>query len=163
SRAEIARLLDFFRRGATTLVSAPEGKLTTGLFVCLMALLLIRTLTPPHVFDEVIYHLPVTREFVDQGRIFPNFNNAMGNQPFLIQMIYAVCLMAGSDIAAKIFSLALAVATALALYGFCERFVTRRVAAIAVFVFFAAGMVTEVSVTTRVDVSVAGMLFVTTY
>ena len=163
SRAEIPRLIDSIRRSVTSIVSAPEGKLATGVFLFLMALLLFRAATPPHVFDEAIYHLPVTREFVDQGRVFPNFNNSMGNQPFLIHMIYALCLMAGSDIAAKFFSLGLAVATGLALYGFCERFISRRVAAIAVFVFFAAGMVTEVAVTTRVDVTVAGMLFVATY
>jgi hypothetical protein len=132
-------------------------------FLAAMALLFIRAATPPHVYDEAIYHLPVTREFVSQGRIFPNFNNSMGNQPFLIHMIYALCLMAGSDIAAKFFSLGLSIATALALYGFCERYVTRRVAAFAVFAFFAAGMVVEVAATTRVDVIVAGMLFVTTY
>jgi hypothetical protein len=160
SRAEIRRLSGLIR-GAT--FSTPEDKLTILVFLCLMVLLLLRTATPPHVFDEAIYHLPVTRDFVAQGRIFPNFNNSMGNQPFLIHMIYALCLLAGSDIAAKFFSLALSIATALALYGFCERYVTRRVAAIAVSVFFAAGMVVEVSVTTRVDVTVAGMLFVTTY
>jgi hypothetical protein len=160
SRAEIRRLSGLIQ-GAT--FSAPEDKLTILVFLCLMALLLLRTATPPHVFDEAIYHLPVTRDFVAQGRIFPNFNNSMGNQPFLIHMIYALCLLAGSDIAAKFFSLALSIATSLALYGFCERYVTRRVAAIAVLVFFAAGMVVEVSVTTRVDVAVAGMLFVTTY
>jgi len=163
SRAEIPRLGHLSYRGVRTIASAPEGKLATGVLLFLLALLLVRTATPPYVFDEAIYHLPVTREFVAQGRIFPNFNNSMGNQPFLIHMIYALCLMAGSDIAAKFFSLALCVATALALYGFCERFVTRRVAAFAVFVFFAAGMVIEVGITTRVDVSVAGMLFVTTY
>jgi len=161
SRAEMRRVLDLIR--ATTFVSEPELKLPTLLFLAVMALLLIRAATPPHVFDEAIYHLPVTREFVNQGRIFPNFNNSMGNQPFLIHMIYALCLMAGSDIAAKFFSLGLSIATALALYGFCERYVTRRVAAIAVFVFFAAGMVVEVAATTRVDVIVASMLFVTTY
>jgi 4-amino-4-deoxy-L-arabinose transferase-like glycosyltransferase len=163
SRAEIPRLINLIHRAVTAIVSAPDGKLATGWFLFLLAILLVRTATPPHVFDEAIYHLPVTREFVDQGRVFPNFNNSMGNQPFLIHMIYALCLMAGSDIAAKFFSLALSLATALALYGFCERFVSRQVAAIAVFVFFAAGMVVEVSVTTRVDVAVAGMLFVTTY
>ena len=163
SRAEIRPLIDSISRAAKAVVSAPEEKLTTAVFLCLIALLLLRTATPPYVYDELIYHLPVTQEFVDQGRIFPNFNNSMGNQPFLIHMIYSLCLMAGSDIAAKFFSLALAIGTALALYGFCERFITRRVAAIAVFVFFAAGMVTEVAVTTRVDVSVAGMLFVATY
>lgn len=163
SRAEIPRLGDFIHRGVRTIVSAPEGKLATGVLLFVIVLLLVRTATPPYVFDEAIYHLPVTREFVEQDRIFPNFNNSMGNQPFLIHMIYALCLMAGSDIAAKFFSFALCVATALALYGFSQRFITRRVAAFAVFVFFAAGMVIEVGITTRVDVSVAGMLFVTTY
>lgn len=163
SRTEIPRLVDFIHRGVRTIVSAPEGKLATGVFLFLMALLLVRTATPPYVFDEAIYHLPVTRAFVDQGRVFPDFNNSMGNQPFLIHMIYALCLLAGSDIAAKFFSFALCVATALALYGFCDRFITRRVAMMAVFVFFAAGMVIEVGITTRVDVAVAGMLFVTTY
>jgi dolichyl-phosphate-mannose-protein mannosyltransferase len=163
ARAEILELIDLIRRALKSLASAHDAPLLTGLFLFVLALLLIRTATPPHVFDEAIYHLPVTRAFVDHGRVFPDFNNSMGNQPFLIHMIYALCLMAGSDIAAKFFSLALSVATALALYGFCERFVAQRVAAMAVFVFFAAGMVIELSVTTRVDVSVAGMLFVTTY
>ena len=163
SRAEIPKLIALTRRAVSTLASVQEGPLLTGLFLFVMALLLIRTATPPHVFDEAIYHLPVTREFVEHGRIFPDFNNSMGNQPFLIHMIYALCLIAGSDIAAKFFSLALSVATALALYGFCERFVSRRAAAFAVFVFLAAGMVIEISATTRVDVAVAGMLFVTTY
>lgn len=163
SRTEIRRIIDLSRHSIMTFVCEPELKLPFVLFLCLLAFLLIRTATPPYVFDEAIYHLPVTREFVDQGRIFPNFNNSMGNQPFLIHMIYALCLMAGSDIAAKFFSLAVSIATALAIYGFCGRYVTRRVATLAVFVFFAAGMVTEVAVTTRVDVSVAGMLFVATY
>src|ERR1041385_4484064 len=163
SRAEMRRLIDLLRRAGTTFIGDPELKFSNVLFVCVVALMLIRAATPPHVYDEAIYHLPVTREFVNQGRIFPDFNNSMGNQPFLIHMIYALCLMAGSDIAAKLFSLGLSLATALALYGFCERYLTRRVALIAVLAFFAAGMVVEVAATTRVDVIVAGMLFVTTY
>jgi hypothetical protein len=163
SRGEIRRVIDLIRHSATTFISEAESKLPVLLFLAAMALLLIRAATPPHVYDEAIYHLPVTLEFVTHGRIFPDFNNSMGNQPFLIHMIYALCLMAGSDIAAKLFSLGLSIATALALYGFCERYVTRRVAAFAVLAFFAAGMVVEVAATTRVDVTVAGMLFVTTY
>ena len=163
SRRDIPRLYHLVVEAFERATSTKEGKVFTGLFLFLAAFLSLRALTPPHVFDEAIYHLPVTRELVEQGKIFPNFNNSMGNQPFLIHMIYAICLIVGSDIAAKIFSLSLTIATALALYGFCERFLTRRVAVIAVFVFFAAGMVTEVAVTTRVDVSVAGILFVTAY
>src|ERR1044072_5318627 len=163
SRAEMRRLIDLLRRAGTTFIGDPEVKFSNVLFMCVVALMLIRAATPPHVYDEAIYHLPVTREFVNQRRIFPDFNNSMGNQPFLIHMIYALCLMAGSDIAAKFFSLGLSLATALALYGFCERYITRRVAAFAVLAFFAAGVVVDVARTPRVDGIVGGMLFVTTY
>lgn len=161
SHREIGKLL--IRKALKTTLSTSEGKILTGLLLGFAIMLLLRTATPPHGFDEAIYHLPVTRQFVDQGRIVPEFNNSMGNQPFLIHMVYAVCLLANSDIAAKLFNLALAVATSLALYGFCKRYVSSRVGVIAAIAFFAAGMVTEVAVTTRVDVSIAGILFVTTY
>jgi hypothetical protein len=48
-------------------------------------------------------------------------------------MIYAVCLMAKADIAAKLISLAIAVVSSFALYGFCVRFLTRRTAVVAMF------------------------------
>jgi 4-amino-4-deoxy-L-arabinose transferase-like glycosyltransferase len=163
SRREIHKLYHLIREALTTTLSTTDGKILTGLLVGFAILLLLRAATPPHVFDEAIYHLPVTHQFVDQGRIVPEFNNSLGNQPFLVHMIYAVCLMANSDIAAKLFNLALAVATSFALYGFCKRFVSSRVGVIAAIAFFAAGMVTEVAVTTRVDVSLAGIIFVTTY
>jgi 4-amino-4-deoxy-L-arabinose transferase-like glycosyltransferase len=78
-------------------------------------------------------------------------------------MIYALCLMANSDIAARVFNLFLALTTAFALYGFASRYLTRRVAVMSLFAFFAAGMVVEVAVTTRIDVTLAGMLFLATY
>ena len=145
------------------ILATTKGKFLLALFGCFTLLLILRASTPPYVFDENIYHMPVTAEFVKQGRVIPCFNNSMGNQPFLIHMIYAVCLLAGSDIAAKFFSLILALATALSLYAFSQRFLSPRIGILAAFSFFAAGMVTEVAVTTRVDVSVAGMLFVATY
>jgi len=146
---------------ATTLTR--ESRVVAALFLCLLAILILRTTTPPNTADELIYHLPVTKQFVQQGRIHAFYDNSLGNLPFLIQMIYALCLMAGSDIAAKFFSLFLAITTTFALYGFCSRFLTRRVGIVAMFAFFAAGIVVELAVTTRIDVSLAGMLFATTY
>jgi len=146
---------------ATTL--STETKIVTTLFLCLLAILFLRAATPPHVPDELIYHLPVTEHFVQQGQISADFNNSLGNVPFLVHMIYVICLMAGSDIAAKLLSLSLAIFIALALYGFCSRFLTRYVGVVAMFAFFAAGMVVEVAVTARIDVSLAGMLFLSTY
>jgi|SRR5215213_648269 len=143
--------------------TALEAKLVTGVFVAFLAFLVLRTLAPPYVADELIYHLPVPLQFVQAGRVFPSYDNSLGNMPFLLHMIYAVFLLAGSDVAAKLFSLFLAVATAVLLYAFCSRFITRRVGVVAMFAFFASGMIVELAITTRIDVSLAGMLFACTY
>lgn len=162
-RRELPGMYVLVNNSLKRFLATTNGRILFALFAGFTLLLVLRTATPPHVFDENIYHLPVTSEFVRQGRVVPCFNNSMGNQPFLIHMIYAVCLLTGSDIAAKFFSLIIALGTALSLYAFSRRFFSARTGFFAAFGFFAAGMVTEVAVTTRVDVSVAGMLFVATY
>jgi hypothetical protein len=135
----------------------------TLLFCAFAALLTLRALTPPHAYDEAIYHLPATRSFIDQGRVYPMVDNAAGNMPFLMQMIYAICLMAKTDIAARVFSLYVGLIGSLAIYGFCARFLSRRTGVVALFAFFGAGIVIEVAVTCRVDVSLSCMLFMATY
>jgi 4-amino-4-deoxy-L-arabinose transferase-like glycosyltransferase len=158
-----SRLYELARTGLQTINRDRESKLVAAIFTCLVILLTLRAAVPPNAADELIYHLPVTTQFVAAGRVYPMFDNALGNFPFLIHMIYALCVMAGSDIAARVFSLVLALTTAFALYGFCSRYLTRRVAVVSLFAFFAAGMVVEVGTTARIDVSLAGMLFVATY
>jgi len=133
------------------------------LFSILIIPLLLRAATPPYSPDEGIYQLAVPKLFVEQGRIFPTYDNFSGNMPMLIHMHYVICLMAKAEIAAKIFSLLLAASTAVMLYAFGKRFFGRVTGLFALFIFFAAGMVVEVAVTTRIDVTLAGMLFATTY
>lgn len=149
--------------GLRAALDSREGQVLAVLFSFLVALLFIRTFTPPNMGDELIYHLSIPQKFAEHGRIYPTYENLFGNLPFLVHMIYVLCQLAGSDIAAKLFSLFLAIATGFSLYGFCRRFLTRRIGVIALFGFFAAGMVVEVAVTARIDVSLAGVLFLTTY
>jgi hypothetical protein len=163
TRSHWPELYRTIKAGASRAALTRERQVVSVLFLCLIALFVLRALTPPSNGDELTYHLPVIKEFVDHGRIYPSYDNALGNVPFLIHMIYALCLMAGCDIAGKLFSLMLAMTTALALYAFCRRFLTPRVGVIALFAFFAAGLVVEIAVTARIDVSLAGMLFVATY
>ena len=151
-------------RASVAAATATRWRLALALlFGVLAAILMLRALTPPHAYDEAIYHLPATKSFIDHGRIYPLVDNAAGNMPFLMQMIYAICLMAKSDAATKVFSLYVALICALALYGFGARFLSRRTGVVAMFAFFAAGIVIEVAVTCRVDVSLACMLFMATY
>jgi 4-amino-4-deoxy-L-arabinose transferase-like glycosyltransferase len=146
------------------LARAATGTRLIGIaFLALVVVMALRTLLPPTSPDEAIYHLSVAKSFVGRCGLFPVYDNFSGNMPFLPQMIYAICLMAKSDIAAKLFSLILAITSSIAIYGFCARFLDRRTAIISLFAFFGAGMVVEVAVTARVDVSLAGMLFVAIY
>jgi len=160
---DIPQLRQILRSATQTALATRGPRLVSFLFVSFIAFLALRTLTPPHVADELIYHLPVPLQFVQQGRIFPSFDNSLGNQPFLLHMIYTLFLLAGSDVAAKLFSLFLAITTAVLIYAFCCRFLTRRVGVVAMFAFFASGMIVELAITTRIDVSLAGMLFACTY
>jgi 4-amino-4-deoxy-L-arabinose transferase-like glycosyltransferase len=159
---ELIRLYELSRDYLRSLHASPERIFCSAAFSFMLALFILRAATPPYSPDEAIYHLPVTQSFIEHGRVFPLTDNLSGNLPLLIHMLYAVCLMAKSDIAAKLLSLLLAVVSAFGLYAFCARFLSRRVGALALFAFFAAGMVIEIAVTARVDVTLAGMLFLTT-
>lgn len=163
TRRELTTSWELIKSALLSVTSTTERRLITSVFVGLVAVFVVRSATPPNAPDESIYHLAVPIQFVREGRVFPSYDNSLGNLPFLVHMIYAVCLLVRSDIAAKLFSLSLAVTTAIALYGFCNRFLTRRTGVFALFAFFAAGMVVEVGITTRIDVTLAGILFLATY
>jgi 4-amino-4-deoxy-L-arabinose transferase-like glycosyltransferase len=157
------KLKALLSRGMNELTDAKWLIAVALLFALWIASPLLRAATPPYSPDEGIYHLAIPKLFVEQNRIFPTYDNFSGNLPMLIHMHYAICLMARAEIAAKLFSLLLAVNTAVILYAFGKRFFGRVTGLFAFFSFFAAGIVVEVAVTTRIDVTLAGMLFGTTY
>src|SRR6185295_1708026 len=144
-------------------VIAKERRVVAILFCAMLVLLALRAALPPHAIDEAIYHLAAPKSFVEAGRIYPLYDNFSGDMPLLAHMFYVVCLIAKADIAARLFTLSLAVTTAIALYSFGARYFTRRMGVLAMFGFFGAGMVLEVSVTTRIDVTLAGMGFIALY
>ena len=163
ARGEILRLFGAVSEVTRRNLLRKGRRVTAVLFCALVMLLALRAALPPHAVDEAIYHLAAPKSFVDAGRIYALYDNFSGDMPLLVHMFYVVCLIAKADIAARLFSLALALTTAIALYAFCARFFTRKMGALAMFGLFGAGMVTEVAVTTRVDLTQAGMGFVALY
>lgn len=163
TRQSFFRINNLVDESLRTMARSRENKVTALLYLLLVAFLTLRAATPPTAADELIYHLSVTNDFVKHGCVYPMFDNSLGNFPFLIHMVYALGRLAGSDIAARLFSLLLAISTSFALLGFCSRYLARRIGVVAMFAFFAAGMVMEVAVTARIDVSLAGMIFMCTY
>lgn len=134
--------------------------LSFGLLVLLM---IFRALTPPHAVDEAIYHLASVKRFIGAGSLTPLYDIAQGNTHMLVHMLYVPCLMMGADSAAKLLSVGFALTIALALYAYARRFFDERTGYLAALAFFGAGMVVEVAITARIDVTLAGVLFVATY
>lgn len=163
SRREGLTLYAVIKQGIAAATATWLRRALSLMFCALVAVLILRAMTPPHDFDEAIYHLPATKSFIDHERVYPLVDNSLGNMPFLIQMIYAICLMAKTDTATKLFSLSMALTCGLAIYGFCARFLNRRTAVVAMFAFFGAGIVIEVAITCRIDLSLSCMLFLATY
>ena len=163
TRRSWMRLANLVNEGIQFLANHREAGVVAAIYGCLILLFVLRAAAPPTAADELIYHLPVPQSFVQRGAVYPLFDNSLGNFPFLIHMIYAVCMLAGSDIASRLISLFLAVGTSFAVFGFCSRYLNRRTAVVAMFAYFGAGIVVEIAVTSRIDTSLAGMLFLCTY
>jgi hypothetical protein len=132
-------------------------------FLSIILVMVLRALTPPHAYDEAIYHLAAVKRFLDAGSITPLYDLIQGNLHLLWHMLYVPCLMVGADSATKLLSVGFALVTALALYGYACRFLNQTTGYIAALALFGAGMVTQVATSARIDVTLAGVLFLATY
>jgi hypothetical protein len=92
-----------YRRSVESLDQSREERVVASIYVVFIAFLVLRAATVPNAPDELIYHLSVTNDFVKHGRVYPMFDNSLGNFPFLIHMVYAAGKLAGSEIAAVCF------------------------------------------------------------
>jgi 4-amino-4-deoxy-L-arabinose transferase-like glycosyltransferase len=161
--ARLRRLEELARTLASRDYTRPAEIAYILAFGLVLLVLLVRTLTPPHSYDEAIYHLAATKRFVDAHSLLPLYDLPQGNTHLLLHMLYVPCLMLGADSAAKLLSLGFALITAVALYAYARRFLNRQTGYLAALAFFGAGMVTQVSTTARIDVTLAGFLFLATY
>src|SRR5688572_23100170 len=65
------RLCTVASAGLQSLTRTRETKLLASIFTALVIFLILRAATPPNAADELIYHLPVTNDFVEAGRLYP--------------------------------------------------------------------------------------------
>lgn len=155
-----------FRTLSSTLNSARlkafsswRSSIIAVLFIAVVLMLLSRALVPPHSVAESTYQLAVPKLFIQHGHVYPVVDNYLGNSPFLMEMIYTLCLMAKADISARVFALIIALATAAAIYAFCVRYANRKLAVLSVFAFFGAGIVFETSSRASSELALTGTLF----
>jgi hypothetical protein len=163
SAAQLSRLAEVARSMIARDYSRPIEIAYLLSFALLVLVMIFRVLTPPHAVDEAIYHLASVKRFIAAGSLTPLYDIAQGNTHMLVHMLYVPCLMIGADSAAKLLSVGFALTISLALYAYARRFFDQRTAYLAALAFFGGGMVVEVAITARIDVTLAGSLFLATY
>jgi hypothetical protein len=125
--------------------------------------MVLRALTPPHAVDEAIYHLASVKRFIEAGSLTPLYDIAQGNTHMLAHMLYVPPLMLGADSAAKLLSVGFTLLTSFALYAYARRYFDQTIGYLAALAFFGGGMVVEVGITARIDVTLAAVIFLATY
>ncbi len=86
-----------------------------------VAMSFLSALAPPHQSDALRYHLAVPAVYVQQGGWVFLPDNAFSNFPFAIEMLYALALVFGQDVACRLLHWAFFVLTLLTLYAFSKR------------------------------------------
>jgi hypothetical protein len=161
--SQLLRLVEVARTAMSRDYSRPVEVAYILAFAAVVLVMVLRALTPPHAVDEAIYHLAAVKRFIEAGSLTPLYDIAQGNTHMLAHMLFAPCLMLGADSAAKLLSVGFALLTALSLYAYARRFFDGATGYVAALGFFGAGMVVEVAITARIDVILAGFLFLATY
>lgn len=161
--SQLLRLIELARNAVSRDYSRPVEVAYILAFAALVLVMVLRALTPPHAVDEAIYHLAAVKRFIEAGSLTPLYDIAQGNTHMLAHMLFAPCLMLGADSAAKLLSVGFALLAALSLFAYARRFFDETTGYLAALGFFGAGMVMEVAITARIDVILAGFLFLATY
>ena len=116
----------FVLRGAARPIISMRNVSTFHLLVaglCLLVLvpLFMLPLYPPTTSDSITYHLAISREYAQTGSVHPTPQYRYAVFPQLVEMLFTLTLMMGSDILAQCVSLIFLLVTALAVAAFVRR------------------------------------------
>lgn len=145
-RRELGRSLGLWRalgaEGFAALRTAPRGVpiivILAGLTVGLTAL---ASLTPPHHWDPLSYHLTSPLWFLRTGWVTPIAGIEFSNVPLATELLYGVGLAAGSDIFGQLLHGGYGFIAALGVWGLVRRYHDRVAAWLALALFLTTPLV----------------------
>lgn len=81
-----------------------DRPLMTAVLLAVLALLFWLAWVPPHLYDSLVYHLPLAAEYAREGRLVVRPDLIFSNFPQNGEMLFTLALLLGSDILAQLFS-----------------------------------------------------------
>ncbi|HEY8599490.1 MAG TPA: phospholipid carrier-dependent glycosyltransferase [Thermomicrobiales bacterium] len=145
-RRELGRSLHLCRtlgaEGFAALRVAPRGVPIVVILVGLtIGLTLLASLTPPHHWDPLAYHLTSPLWFLRTGWVAPIPGIEFSNVPLATELLYGVGLAAGSDVFGQLLHGGYAFITALGVWGLVRRYHDRVAAWLALALFLTTPLV----------------------
>lgn len=92
-------------------------RIALACLVIAMASLLVRPLSPPLAWDELMYHLPHARQWAESGRLQVNAPLRYPWFPYNFDLLYAAALLFGNDLVPHLLHASAGWLTALMIYG----------------------------------------------
>jgi hypothetical protein len=141
-------------------VAHPASLVVFGGFTLAMVVL---ALAPPADYDSLTYHLQVPSQFLREGRVYPVPDNSHTGLISLPHMLYVPLIALAGQSAPAVLNAFITGLLALAVLGYCLRFLDRTVANVALAVLWGSPILVLVGITSKVDVTFAWYLFLATY
>lgn len=116
-------------------------------------ILLTHALMPPHEWDEIIYHLTLPRLFIEAHHISYIPHICLSLWPMNNEMLFAIALLFGSDIAPHLLMLGMTLLIAVGLLITARRHFDDRVGIVAVALFLSIPLVQRLAGTGLIDVA----------
>lgn len=150
--------LKFFNYRANTIKA-----LAYPIAVALLVPLLLTALYPPIKWDEISYHLPYARYYVQ--------NNGLGVNPYLryplcshnFDLLYSLSLLFYDDALAHLIHASAAILTALGVYYIGEKTLGRKTGLLAALIFLSSDLVLHLMKTAYIDLGMTLFVFLTFY
>ncbi len=125
----------------------------------LILLLFLLAAVPPVSRDALTHHLAVPNLYINHGRIYEIPDLVASYFPMNLDLLYALPLMFGNDIAPKYIHMAFGLLSAILLYRYIRRRLNRSYALFGVLLFLSLPIIVQLSITVYVDL---GLIFFST-
>ena len=167
TRKELSELPALATRGLSHLIQNSGGRLLSVFGTLVLAavafFLVVLALAPPVDWDALMYHLHVPAEFLENERIYLPEDNLHTALVGLVHMLYLPLLAIGSSSGPAILSGLMAVLLGLAVFSFCNRFLSSRTGGLSLALLWGTTTLLLVAITPRLDVTLGLYLFLAQY
>ncbi len=116
-------------------------------------LCILQGLCPPYDWDDLAYHLPGPKLFLEHHRIFHIQDIAMANLPANIGMLYLLGMLLSSDILAKLFHFLFGILTVIGIISLSRRYFNPKSALLGGCIFYICPLVIFLSRTAYIDLA----------